>query len=57
MYVAIRKKRDHRPYKKNYISDICFFTYDYYCMYMVFLIENHTSKNENFGQKKEQAFF
>ncbi len=26
-------------------------------MYMVFLIENHTSKNENYGQKKEQAFF
>ncbi len=26
-------------------------------MYMVFLIENHTQKNEKYGQKKQRAFF
>jgi hypothetical protein len=26
-------------------------------MYMVFLIEHHILKNENQGQKKQQAFF
>ncbi len=26
-------------------------------MYMVFLIENHTPINENYGQTKQRAFF
>jgi len=56
MNAAIRNK-DIAALQKRYIPGICFYTYNRCCMYMVYLIENHGLKNENQGQKKQQAFF